>query len=168
VSGAPGGLLALDLSTRVGWAYGADFSAPAHGIWELSGGGTSLGARCSALAERLEDAIAVLQPGLVILEAPLPPKAQTAMNSARIQFGLAAVAEMICEEQHVRVEEEKADTVRGFILGRARPQKPEIVAWCKAQGWSPVDHNDGDALMLWRYRHILGRSRVMAGAGSAG
>ena len=33
-----GGVLALDLSTRTGWAYSHDFQAPAHGVWVLMGG----------------------------------------------------------------------------------------------------------------------------------
>lgn len=159
-------MLALDLSTRTGWALGRDQEAPRHGVWELSPHDNSLGARFSALAASLEDALAVMAPDLVVMEAPLPPQAQTAMYTARLQFGLAAVSEMICSERSVSIEEARADEVRSLVMGRARPGKEAIVAWCRTQGWSPAEDNDADALALLRYRHLLFRSRVTAGAGS--
>lgn len=159
-------VLALDLSTRVGWAVGRDFEAPAHGVWVLPRM-ADLGACFSALAASLEDAIAVMRPDTVIMEAPLPPQAQTAMNTARLQFGLAAVTEMICHEREVPCEEAAAYEVRKLVMGKARVEKDAVVAWCRAQGWSPAEHNDADAMALLRYRHTLFRSRVMAGAGSA-
>ena len=161
----PGGILALDLSTRAGWAYGHDFAAPAHGVWAL-GKMAELGRCLSCLAGEMEDAIRVMQPKLVIMEAPLPPQAQTAASTARLQFGLAAVCEMVCYEQGVECEEERAAQVRKLVLGRGRPDKDAIVAWCRDQGWSPAEHNDADALVLLRCGHTLGRSRVMAGSGS--
>lgn len=164
--GAPRTVLALDLARRVGWACGADYETPVSGVWVLPPHG-DLGARCSALAASLEDAIAVMSPDLVILEAPLPPQAQTAMNSARLQFGLAAVAEMISVERGVPCEEAPAWEVRKLVLGKARVEKEAVVAWCRAQGWRPADHNEADSLVLLRYRHLLSRSRVTAGAESS-
>lgn len=162
---APGGVLALDLSLRTGWAYGHDHAAPVHGVWVL-GKTADLGAVFSGLAGELQDAIAVLAPSVVLMEAPLPPQAQTAAISARLQFGLAAVTEMICHEAGVPCEEERAQTVRKLVLGHSRVEKQDIMDWCGAEGYRPAEHNDGDALVLLRYRHIIGRSRVMAGAGS--
>jgi Holliday junction resolvasome RuvABC endonuclease subunit len=155
-------ILATDLSTRVGWAVGRDFEPPRHGVWMLRGPG--LGSRCSSLAACLEDAIEVFRPHVVIMEAPLPPQAQTAAVTARLQFGLAAVCEMICHECEVRCEEAAAYEVRRLILGRARAEKAAVVAWCREQGLEPADDNAADALCLLRYRHVLGRARVTAGA----
>lgn len=158
-----GGVLALDLSARTGWAYGHDHEAPAaHGVWKL-GDTSSLGARASLLAGGLQDAIMLLQPRLVILEAPLPLPAQNHMTSARSQLGLAVVAEMVCHEQAVPAEEASAQDARKLVLGKSRGwDKDAILAWCKREGWAPVDHNDADAMVLLRYRLILGRMRVMA------
>lgn len=156
-------VLALDLSTKCGWAVGRDFEAPRYGTWILPTEHGGIGKRMSAFAASLEDAIQVMQPELVIVEAPLPPQAQTAMASARIQFGLAAVAEMIALEQSVECEEARADDVRKLVFGRSRLPKEQIVQWCRDQGWSPPDDNAADALALLRYRHILARSTVMAG-----
>lgn len=158
-------ILALDLSTRTGWAVGEDYASPRHGVWVLPSM-VNLGACTSALAASLEDAIAVFKPALVIMEAPLPPQAQTAMNTARLQFGLAAVTEMICHERNVPCEEARADEVRLRLMGRARVDKETVIAWCREQQWRPAESNDADALALLRYRHVLARTRVTAGRGS--
>lgn len=164
MGGRPGGVLALDLSTRTGWAYGHVGERPDHGVWVLPKT-TDLGARCSALAASLEDAIKVMAPDRVCLEAPLPPQAQTAMASARLQFGLAAVAEMVCHEQGVLCDEARAFEVRKLVFGKARVDKSVVISWCHQQGWQPADDNAADALALLRYRHLLARMRVTAGAG---
>lgn len=160
------GILSLDLSLRVGWAYGRGFDRPLHGVWAL-GKTADLGRVFSGFAGELESAIAVHSPDLIIMEAPLPPQAQTAAISARLQFGLAAICEMIASERGVRCEEEAAHVVRKLVFGRARVEKETVVQWCREQGWQPADHNDADALALLRYRQILARGRVTAGAGSA-
>lgn len=159
-------VLGLDLSTRTGWALGRDFEKPRHGVW-LLGKMTDMGRCLSCLAGELEDALTVFRPALVIVEAPLPPQAQTAMSTARLQFGLAGVAQMVCYEADTRCEDVRADEVRKLVLGRPRAEKGAIIKWCRAQGWDPAEDNDADALMLLRYRHTLARSKVMAGAGSA-
>jgi hypothetical protein len=160
-------VLALDLSTRAGWAFGCDFSPPRHGVWALPQETGGIGKRMSAFAAALEDAIAVMAPDLIVAEAPLPPQAQTAMASARIQFGLAAVCEMIAHERTVPCEEASAWEVRRLVFGKARVPKETVIAWCRERGLSPVDDNDADALALLHYRHLLFRTRVMAGSGSA-
>jgi crossover junction endodeoxyribonuclease RuvC len=154
-------VLALDLSTRCGWALGRDQETPRHGVWELPVS-PALGPRLSALAASLEDALAILAPDHVCMEAPLPPQAQTAMHTARLQFGLAAVCEMVCHEQGVPLDEAAPHEVRKLIFNRARVDKQEVVIWCRARGLSPAEHNDADALALLHYRHVLFRSRVMA------
>ena len=162
---APRRILSLDLSLSVGWAFGADHETPLHGVWTL-GKSANLGRVLSGLAGELQDAIAVHRPDVIILEAPLPAQRQASTLVARIQFGLAAVAEMIAHEQDVLCEEERADIVRKMVLGKPRVDKQTVIEWCRAQGWKPATDHDADALVLLRYRHILGRTKVMAGAGS--
>lgn len=172
------GILALDLSTRVGWAWGEDNGTPRYGLW-LLGPGPELGRRLSILANFLEDFIAVCRPGMVIYEAPLV-RVQT---SAEILWAVAAITDMICFEQAVPVRKAFPDEVRKLILGRARfnvrdaagnvartpsgkiisETKSVVMAWAKARGHAPETDDVADALMLLAYAHILRRSRVMAG-----
>lgn len=152
---APGGILALDLSSIVGWAYGgvAD-NAPACGTWRLASGG--LGPLVASFENALEDAIALHAPGLVFVEAPMSPTAISNAQTWRQQLGLAASAEASAWRHSVRYREQSATTVRSQILGTTRHPpggtiKDVVMAWCRKQGWQPVDHNAGDACVLWEF-----------------
>jgi Holliday junction resolvasome RuvABC endonuclease subunit len=142
--------LALDLSTRVGWSFGSASHKPVYGVWMLGDGG--LGRRCSCLANELEGAIQFFQPDLIILEAPLPAQRQASTHVARIQFGLASVAEMVAYEWNVKCEEERAEIVRKELFGKARVDKDHVLAWARAQGFTPPDHNAADAIALMTHR----------------
>jgi len=148
--------LALDLSTRVGWGFGTQSTKPVYGTWVLGDGG--LGRRCSCLANEMEGAIQLFKPDLIILEAPLPAQRQASTHVARIQFGLAAVAEMMAHEWNVRCEEERAEKVRAALFGKARVEKDKVMSWARSQGWSPPTHDAADALALLVYRLNLGVS----------
>jgi hypothetical protein len=163
-------VLALDVSTKVGFAYGPRFGDPKHGVWLLPKAPAGIGERMSALYNKLHDALQVMRPALVIFEAPIA-KVQT---SARLLIGLAASVEQVCWEASVRCLEEHADKARGLVLGRSRfstvnnkgkrvsANKPAVIAWCEQQGWTPEDDNSADALLLWRYAHTVNASRAMA------
>lgn len=154
-------VLALDLASSTGWACGVDSGKPRSGVWLLGLNGQH-GHYFSALAARLEDAIATLAPSLIIAEAPLPPQRMSSSTVARVLIGLIAVAEMIAYERSVKFVEASCSDARQMVLGRPRVPKSAVVAWCRDQGWRPADDNAADALLLLRYQHILLRSRVMA------
>lgn len=163
----PGGILALDLSGTVGWAAGHPGQTPACGTWRLS---TSprLGPRFVGYENELIDALERWKPRLVVMEAPLPAMRQGSTDVARQQFGLAAYTEGECERARVQLREQPAHMVRKAVLGYAptggtEKIKAEIVAWCHAQGWSPPDHNAGDALVLWAYSCLMERRRPITG-----
>ena len=170
-------ILALDLSTRTGHACGRDRGAVTSGVWKLGGMKQhGVGHCCSALAAALGDAIHREAPDLVIYESPLIPERQTRGDVARLLYGLCAVVEMVCLEcgmPREACEEATADEARKLVLGRVMRGssgwiKDAVTAWAMSQGYSPYDDNEADALLLLRYRQILGRGRVMAGAGSVG
>lgn len=159
-------VLALDLSLHVGFAVGLDREKPVHGVWEL--GRTSALGRCfSCLAQEIEAAIVAHCIDAIIIEAPLPQQRRDTQQTARLLIGLAAVAEMIAYEREVPITEAFPNEARQMVLGTARVTKDGIISWCRSQGWAPISDDDADALLLLRYRHLLGRMRVMAGAGSA-
>ena len=157
MSGA-GGVLALDLASHTGWAYGVSGVRPLSGVWHLPSI-TSGGATGAALIDRLTDVIQGMRPALIVCEAPLPPQAQTAMSTARLQFGLAFAVELVGHWFDVTVREEKADVVRMAMLGRSRfpkgTTKDAVMAWCREQGWQPPEHNAADACLLWAHACTL-------------
>lgn len=154
--------LALDLSTHVGWACGVPGAEPDGGDVDLPSGSGRHGAMGAALLDLLADLHAVQHFDRIVVEAPLPPAAQTSANTARIQFGLAFVVEVFGFRRAIPVREARADEVRLCMLGRARPAKGEIIAWCRARGWSPSTHNVADAMALLAYAHHVDAGGVVA------
>ncbi len=152
---APGGILALDLSGICGWAYGRlTDNAPICGTWRLAPGG--IGPLVASFENALEDAISMHSPGLIFVEAPMPATALSNSQTWRQQLGLAASAEAAAWRCGVRYREQSATTVRSQILGTTRHPpggniKDVVMAWCHKQGWQPVDHNAGDACVLFEF-----------------
>jgi Holliday junction resolvasome RuvABC endonuclease subunit len=151
-----GGILCLDLSSTVGAAYGHKGDArPWSTSWRLAKG-SQLGPRFVGFENELIRALDDFRPRRVVMEAPLPAAQQASTFVARQQFGLAAYCEGVCCRADVDCREMPANVVRKAVLGRvptggADRIKAEIMAWCRAQGWNPCDHNCGDALVLWCY-----------------
>lgn len=151
-AGAQGGILALDLSTRTGWAYGVPGGGkPIFGTWVLGSSSADLAAPWAALGDNLGAAIALHDPSLVVVEAPLPAMRQRSENIARLLIGMAVVAELVCWRRHVEYAEQDAGTIRSKLMSKARPEKSEIIAWCRKQGHDVVDDNAADALCVWHF-----------------
>jgi Holliday junction resolvasome RuvABC endonuclease subunit len=170
-----GVVLALDLSTHVGFAVGRDHDnkPPIYGGWEL-GKTDNLGRLLSCMMNMLEAAIAVHQPDLVIFESPIV-KNQT---SARALLCLCGAGDLACYEHGpVECREAAAPTARKLVLGsgqffkrdgdgaimtnrkgkRLSENKVVAIAWCQAQGWDPQSDDVADALVLLRYAHLMRR-----------
>jgi len=151
-----GGVLALDLATAVGWAYGLpELREPMFGTWwlpKIGGFGGRLASFENALIPFLEEH----QPRVVVCEAPLPLPAQNDMRVCRQQLGLSAIAYKEAYRASAAAEEIDAITVRMAILGFARPRngkiKEAVTAWCHSRGWRVPDHNAADACMIWEWR----------------
>jgi len=148
-----GGVLALDLASRAGWAYGATSDrATGWGVWDLgSAAKVGHGAAYAVLADWLGDAFRLHRPSLVVMEAPLPPGGQTHANTARLLLGYGAVVELLCYRWSIPLREQGAATVRKRVMGTARVEKPDIVRWCQARGYEVTDHNAADAIALWHF-----------------
>jgi hypothetical protein len=160
----PGGILALDLSTRTGWCYGRlDDTHPSSGVWILPPM-SQLAACFVALENELDDAIALHQPRLVLAEAPL----EKAQHTARLLMGLADHVLSCCYRHNIPSREQSVNTMRKEILGTASfadrelgtgkringsaNAKMAVLAWCHNQGWGDVlDHNEADARIAWTY-----------------
>lgn len=96
----------------------------------------------------------------------MPQRRRDTQQVARLLVGLAAVTEMIAFERKVPCSEEFPNNARKLVLGTAGVKKEGIMSWCRYQGFTPQDDNAADAILLLRYKHLLGRMRIMAGAGS--
>jgi len=159
VSGnAPGGILALDLSQTTGWAYGGiGDRTPACGCWRLPYEGGE-GGRFAAFENELVDAMDALQPGSLVLEAPLSFQALLGISTMKVmaqQLALRGIAYAEAWRARVPISEVSSDIVRLALLGQSRfakgTVKREVVAYCKARGWRVPDHNAADACLTWAW-----------------
>lgn len=154
----PGGVLALDLSSRVGWAYGAiDTAVPAFGVWALPRIGGE-GARFAAFENELAEAMEDLQPGRIVLEAPMSLRALCGVSTLHVvaqQLTLRGIAYAEAWRASVPISEISSDMVRFAMLGQSRfakgTVKREVVAYCRARGWRVPDHNAADACLVWAW-----------------
>lgn len=156
---APAGILALDLSSSVGWAFGyAGARRPLCGVWLLAKG--DLGRMLASFDNELDDAILLHRPSLIVAEAPLPPTAVSNATVWRQQLSLAGMAEAAAYRHDIEFREQACSTIRLEILGTGRfpngNAKPAILAYCERKGWGVPDHNSGDACVTWEYacRHL--------------
>ena len=147
-------MIALDLSSQVGFAVGALDARPLLGTWVLPQIGGE-GARFASFENELADAMALHVPDLLALEAPLPLPAQNNAQVARQQMGLRAIALSEAYRASAAAHEVDVYTVRRDVIGTGRfpagKAKDAVMAYAKDQGYDPPDHNAGDALILWLY-----------------
>jgi hypothetical protein len=177
VSVGPGLVLALDLSTIVGWGAGRPGdNLPAWGALVLPKE-HGRGAVCSAYEDWLDGRIADLAPDVVVYEAPLNPHQQRDRESCFYAFGLAMATEACAWRAGVECRSYALDTVRSAVLGRKtltaadkarRPRptvKTAIVApFIASMGWVVPQPDAADALIVWLYaighRHAGFRKRA--------
>lgn len=164
-----GGVLALDLASTVGYAYGdlAERLPVAFGIWKLPKVGGE-GARYAAFENMLSAMCERVRPSKLILEAPLPLMAQTQGRIAQQQYTLRGFAYAEGYRQSATVLEVSADLVRNALLGRSRfgtdKVKVEVVAYVRRLGLRVPEHNSADAAMVWLWlRGQLHGTRSVSG-----
>lgn len=158
----PGGILALDLSSHTGWAYGhtAD-KEPLWGQIDLPTVGGQ-GMMFAGLQRTLADLITVLEPKHMVTEAPLSLQAMNNRQSAFQQIGLRSIATMEAYYGSLAYHERDVYSVRLRVLGTGRfPEgkvKQTIIAWCQRRGWMVATDNQADACVLWEYYRPLLRT----------
>lgn len=156
--GVAGGILALDLSSHCGWAYGPELARdPLFGTWHLPYPGGE-GARYAAFENELAAAIVRLQPGSVVLEASLSFQALLGVSTMAVmrqQLTLRGFAYSEAWRASIPISEVSADIVRLALLGQSRfakgKVKGEVIRYCRAQGWKVPDDNAADACLTWAW-----------------
>ena len=146
-------VLALDLSTRAGWAVGRAGERARFGTWVLGSSSVTPAEPWAALLDCLADACAVHKPERIAVEAPLPAAQQRNQQIARLLMGLADMAQIFCYRRAVPYAEYNAATVRSRVLGdgHGHAKKQEIIGWCRTRGYDVIDDNAADALLLWHF-----------------
>lgn len=146
-------LLALDLGTHTGVAYGVP-GTPAPRIecetWDLpSGGGADVGpfmaAFEAALADRLMRGVSTL-----VFEAPfVGPTMLGNMHTARRLIGLPALCEMLAHQRGIPCFECAIPTVKARFAGHGRADKAMMMREAKRRGFRIANDHEADAVACW-------------------
>jgi hypothetical protein len=170
-----GGVVALDLSSVVGWCYGLiGDRVPSFGTWHLPKWGGE-GARYAAFENELAVAMDTWEPRHMVIEATLPLHAlmhgKSNYVSVAQQFALRGIA--ITEAWRAKCSRSEIDalTVRREVIGTSRFRKSDgskddpkghVIAACFRRGWKVPDHNAGDACLTWSWycRRLMGKLPV--------
>jgi len=154
-----GKVLALDIATVTGWAYGSPGEVPTFGSIRFGKPGGSRAAAYRAFSKWLETEWNVRdhQPDLIVYESPAVPSimsGRTNIDTIRLLVGLAEYLEGWCYG-NFELREASVSQVRAHFLGRNMKSaiaKPMTMARCRELGWAVKDSDEADACALWDYQ----------------
>lgn len=166
-----GGIVALDLSTHVGFAIaptavverwpearpgalgsgGAVWPQPVSGTFHLPQF-EDRGRRFRAYHQWLAEILAGVRPTTLYAEAPLFHGCHSGNEAARLAFGLMAITEAAIPDSSVRLFKEVHNgTLKKHFTGTGKAEKKHMIQACLERGWNPGDDNEADALALLDY-----------------
>jgi Holliday junction resolvasome RuvABC endonuclease subunit len=161
-------LLALDLASKTGWAFGevaerplTPIEANAHAKCEIESGTVRFsgegGAFFRSFATWLTTMLNRHQPNIVVFEAPVLPS-RTQLKTIRRLYTLAGLTEMLAEPLVDQVFEAHLQAIKKHATGNGRADKAAMMRAAQAMGWRPVDDNEADALWLHSYASTVWRA----------
>ena len=171
-----GGLLALDVATATGWAYGLPDARPQWGTFDASKRSAENGEILARFEGWIEGRLDEWQPAWVAFESPYVPRVAPTkvrvkgaviatlpapgvpLNAkvARRLYQLCGLVELACHRHAIEVREATASSITqaftGFAGWRGRDNKKKAtVRMCEHYGWQVNDDDQADALALWVY-----------------
>jgi hypothetical protein len=152
-------VLALDIATVSGWAFGEPGTAPTFGHWRLAQPSEPRAHAHRAFRAWLETWMAK-GPDQIVYESPLQPMmaaGKTNIGTTRLLIGLC---EHLEEWAHGRVELSEVPVwqVRAHFIGRnfkSATAKALTMERCHDLGWQTQTPDEADACALWDYKCCL-------------
>lgn len=118
-------LVALDLATRCGWAYGEhDAPRPASGAWQLRPGEKTIDFAAAELGDRLCDFFDVNQVEECWMEGYMAPADHPDMDSLKTALMLRGVVLAVCRRYAVRAYDVSVQQARKDFCGKASAHPP--------------------------------------------
>ena len=150
-------VLALDTSRkRTGIAFdGGDGFYPRCTSRGFGDPQASIGFILLQFKNFLVDLIALQRPDVIAVESPPITGLPTSQREARIQIGMIAIVQVICEAAGIRYTEMAVSTARAKFVGNGRPgrnaaEAKEIVRHqCEVLGWKVANTDESDAACVW-------------------
>ena len=170
----PGGILALDLATVAGWAYGpaapprlalgaraeGGYEQPESGSFRIGAKGCDDATFFVSYRTWLQARIIAWRPAVVVWEAPIVGGAGKINRQTIYRLtGLAAVSDLVCKDHHVpKTGEVAPSTIKKHATGNGRADKPSMTDAALLMGWAFGDDNEADALWLHSYASEIWRA----------
>ncbi len=144
-------ILALDLGTHTGVAYGAVGDAPTLTTWRMpSGEGADVGRFACVFEQRIRTLVDEIQPSWIGFEAPfLGPVMQDNMDTARRILGLPIIVEMVAHKRGIDCQEYHIGTARKAFTGSGSAKKFRVWQTARARGFAPETEHEADACCVW-------------------
>lgn len=149
-----GSILALDLATRCGYAFGPAGAVPRSGTLVLKRGDEPAAVAFSNLLFWLSDRLGGAHaPALIVKEAPFHLGGFASQGNCeatvRFTYGLHAVVEGVAHRFGVPCRDVPDQTVRKHFIGRGRmgdrkTTKAAVLQRCRVLGLIPKDCSDDD------------------------
>jgi hypothetical protein len=160
-----GNVLALDLSTVTGWAFGKPGSSPSFGHQRFIRPGAGRGKAYRAFRSWLDAFEAEHRIDLIVFESPAIPSVmsgRTNIDTIKLLIGMCEHLEEWAEGT-VELREASVAQVRSHFIGKnfkAALAKPMVFERCQQLGWKCETHDESDACALWDYQCSWLDSRV--------
>lgn len=166
-------ILALDIATQTGLAYGGPGDVPLTKVVDLGAGRTE--ARRFAKALRVaEGFVEARKPDLVVLECPIGSASSTVL------IGLYACILGQVQKMGVPHKTYQVSSIRKHFIGKnlttrdypglkkdeARKEiKKVVMNRCRAMGWNVDTDDEADACALWDYALAMEGAQTMPSGG---
>lgn len=176
-----GGILALDVATTTGWAYGMPGDRPAFGHFRAGKPRDATGEVLAQFRVWLDRCCAKSQPRMVVFEAPYVPRfapkkvrtktgqviSTTPSSSTPIDiyvvrrlFAMCGLVEMIAYEHNIACREAGSSEICRFFTGNGSwggraGKKAATQKACAVYGFPGVTEDEADALALWVYAEAV-------------
>jgi crossover junction endodeoxyribonuclease RuvC len=138
-------ILALDLGTSCGYAWGRPGQTPVFGALDLRPGRFSgAGMRFVRFARELQDLMHGVD--LVGFEEV---RRHRGVDAAHVYGGLMAVLTQKCEEMGIPYEGYTVGSIKKHATGRGNASKEEMVVAAIAKGHHVRNDDEADALAIW-------------------
>ena len=176
-----GGILALNVATTTGWAYGMPGDRPAFGHFRSGKPRDATGEVLAQFRVWLDRCCAKSQPRMVVFEAPYVPRfapkkvrtktgqviSTTPSSSTPIDiyvvrrlFAMCGLVEMIAYEHNIPCREEQSNVICRHFTGNGswggrENKKAATQKMCAVYGFPGLSEDEADALALWVYAEAV-------------
>lgn len=146
-------ILALDIATNTGFAFGEPGTAPRCWSEKLGVMGDVHAARFAQMTLLIRAQLKRLQPDLVAVEQPIAAGAKGGADRILLAAGLRGIVMAEARLSGCRIGEWSVQTIRKHFIGsggiRSSAAKAETIEECRRRGWLVDTHDQADAAALW-------------------